>query len=638
MWCQTKTVIGGAGLLAIAATSSLHADLEGYWNGRSDYTLFFSHMPDFDQVRTFSNDPPVLGLANNGSMYCVPTSIMNLGGYVANHGHPDAIPGNEAWQLQSNYNHATLDLAVLGSIAGTDPFSGTTLNGMHEAAKAAIPLDRFTVVTQGRIGSYMPNIDDFAEWSLNGSIVAFCHGWYAQTGTVFGLPVLDRNGGHCITFSGASKGIFSDAVFTRDPADNNSDAFTQSTFTTRTYEFTRSPYIFGSNAYYATRIEPSLGNDTTFRIVDGYTKVTPKAGVTLTYDRGIILQYAPGNFTQAPNTIELVAIDDDITSMVFGPDDDRIYVMAEDADGNSFLLCSRLVDPDWVEVSDFPFPNVQSMMFADNRDLIVLADGAMTQYQLFESEDGTVGLEPIASTNVADNALMGYDHKSHRAISFDPGEQALQIYSGDVGGDGEFVGLPLGGPLPDEGNFFCWDESRDAAWIGKPGSDAVFLATPIVGAGEADVEIHVIDPDVTPIGIMVDDMGHVLLNTGDKWQEYRLSDESGEWTRVGSSPFDGMPVGQITQLSRSHTNYDPDVHLAEEWINIFPTSFGEAIVDCNGDLDNDRVVGFGDLLMILSAWGPCPTDAYCDADLDYSGDVGFGDVVSLLASWGDCPE
>jgi len=49
-----------------------------------------------------------------------------------------------------------------------------------------------------------------------------------------------------------------------------------------------------------------------------------------------------------------------------------------------------------------------------------------------------------------------------------------------------------------------------------------------------------------------------------------------------------------------------------------------------GDLDGDGLVAFSDLLILLSAWGPC-TD--CPADLDGDGAVGFSDVLILLSAW-----
>jgi len=56
-------------------------------------------------------------------------------------------------------------------------------------------------------------------------------------------------------------------------------------------------------------------------------------------------------------------------------------------------------------------------------------------------------------------------------------------------------------------------------------------------------------------------------------------------------------------------------------------------VACPEDLDESADVGFGDVLEVLAAWGPCPS---CPADLDASGDVGFGDLLAVLAAWGPC--
>ena len=48
------------------------------------------------------------------------------------------------------------------------------------------------------------------------------------------------------------------------------------------------------------------------------------------------------------------------------------------------------------------------------------------------------------------------------------------------------------------------------------------------------------------------------------------------------------------------------------------------------DLNDDGVVDFSDLLMLLSQWGSCSA---CPADLDGDGVVGFGDLLLLLAQW-----
>jgi hypothetical protein len=52
-----------------------------------------------------------------------------------------------------------------------------------------------------------------------------------------------------------------------------------------------------------------------------------------------------------------------------------------------------------------------------------------------------------------------------------------------------------------------------------------------------------------------------------------------------------------------------------------------------GDIDFDNVVGVGDFLALLGAWGPCPPQETCWADLDQDGGVGVVDFLLLLAYW-----
>jgi hypothetical protein len=53
-----------------------------------------------------------------------------------------------------------------------------------------------------------------------------------------------------------------------------------------------------------------------------------------------------------------------------------------------------------------------------------------------------------------------------------------------------------------------------------------------------------------------------------------------------------------------------------------------------GDLDDNDVIDFDDLLAVLSAWGPCePPPARCRADLDCDGTVGFDDLLIVLSNW-----
>ena len=55
---------------------------------------------------------------------------------------------------------------------------------------------------------------------------------------------------------------------------------------------------------------------------------------------------------------------------------------------------------------------------------------------------------------------------------------------------------------------------------------------------------------------------------------------------------------------------------------------------CPEDLDGSGVVDFADILVILSAWGPCDG---CPEDLSGNGIIEFADILAVLGAWGPCP-
>ncbi len=57
---------------------------------------------------------------------------------------------------------------------------------------------------------------------------------------------------------------------------------------------------------------------------------------------------------------------------------------------------------------------------------------------------------------------------------------------------------------------------------------------------------------------------------------------------------------------------------------------------CPGDIDRDGVVGFVDLVAVLTEWGVCDPETPCAADADGDGTVGVLDLLTVLAIWGPC--
>lgn len=63
---------------------------------------------------------------------------------------------------------------------------------------------------------------------------------------------------------------------------------------------------------------------------------------------------------------------------------------------------------------------------------------------------------------------------------------------------------------------------------------------------------------------------------------------------------------------------------------------GEAAI-CSSDLDQDGAVNFGDILVVLENWGPCPPSPHgCAGDVNEDDVVDFGDIVVILSDWGPC--
>jgi len=56
---------------------------------------------------------------------------------------------------------------------------------------------------------------------------------------------------------------------------------------------------------------------------------------------------------------------------------------------------------------------------------------------------------------------------------------------------------------------------------------------------------------------------------------------------------------------------------------------------CSDDIDGSGDVGFGDILQVIGAWGPC--GATCPEDLSGNGNVDFADILAVLGAWGPCP-
>ena len=85
------------------------------------------------------------------------------------------------------------------------------------------------------------------------------------------------------------------------------------------------------------------------------------------------------------------------------------------------------------------------------------------------------------------------------------------------------------------------------------------------------------------------------------------------------------PKTGAIELTHYRGDGDPSFMAPDVWV---PSE-----QPCAADFDFDGMVGFSDIVTILTEWGPCDC---CYADLDGNNDVGFTDLVIVLSSWGPC--
>jgi hypothetical protein len=71
----------------------------------------------------------------------------------------------------------------------------------------------------------------------------------------------------------------------------------------------------------------------------------------------------------------------------------------------------------------------------------------------------------------------------------------------------------------------------------------------------------------SPKGLSVDDRGHLFVTDGGEVAEH---DAAG--APVTGSKFTGLPGGQVVQILRSFTNFDPTQHAGPAYFNVLPAN------------------------------------------------------------------
>ena len=163
------------------------------------------------------------------------------------------------------------------------------------------------------------------------------------------------------------------------------------------------------------------------------------------------------------------------------------------------------------------------------------------------------------------------------------------------------------------------------------------LVSPILDVSDPEAVVEVfgwLNNQGSGEGIVVDmsDDGGKSFNFVEVW-----SPSAGDWRRKTWRIADLNGVENSDQFMISFRLGDfPSDNTLEGGIDGITVVNGLTCADdgCDGDVDGSGEVDFDDVLMILSAWGPCDKD--CPEDLNDDQEVGFDDLLIALAGWGPC--
>lgn len=616
--------LSAAAAIVLAATPGADAEVTyRYYASTVNYGYKVIHMPDFDQRRL--DTPTVDGLPNDGAMYCAPTSVMNICAYIADHGYPTVPPQDYNWLNPGNYDVATGSLFILGLLSGTSPTGGTGGGGWLAGAEAWVPLDLFTVQAFYRTNSWWPRRWDLAQSVHNGGLVALCYGFYDIEDMQGGIPVVVRDGGHCITLTGMLSGTTPHAfINVRDPADDPANT-TQSPFMSRTF-YTETKLVFENGLLRAVDNLANDPGDPIRRIFDGYIQVRPKAGVTWSEpaQQFIYVQAAAlhGSFFSIS---PIPSPPGPVSEWTMGPALNRIYALVDLGFGEQLLYCYPLDGGEPMDLDTWSFEPHD--MVISNRNVLYLAQ----ESQVRSFDLSVYPPDPIHQVDLSGPAT---------ALAFDDAGQKVHVYNAELFGfqtfdamleeEQMFTPLPPGAVVK-ESISLAYQPRFDTLWMVANG-EPVAWSIPLDGG---DGQAHALPGAGLVTSIDVDDQGHLFVTDQGVLREYRPTELGGFVPHAG--PLAGMATGDRIYITKCRTNFDPGEH-GKGWHNVLPeeTDLGTPVPDCLADLDESGAVDFTDLVAMLAAWGPCPADADCRADLDGDDLVGFTDLLALLAAWGPC--
>jgi hypothetical protein len=537
--------------------------------------VYLDGVPDFDQRRmnievTLSgSDYPVLGLAGNGSEYCVTTSATDWCSFLANRGYPNLAPGpgNLSGDWSSGvtglgqYNLVDLCIAIMGADMQTSATNGTyggpAQTGCQQYLDASY-YGKFVTVNIEADSSGFPMIKDLLNAELNGNLIVPYGGWY-QTTTYNNQTYYYRNGGHATAMAYANW-TGGDAVTLGlcNPWTND-DMTLQSAFTYTPY--TTSHQLVGltgvdsnGNAKAGTQSDYTVDFlDTSSNwILDGALEIQPLCGYTKKRNWwATLLPYQFVNFLGvAESYVQGQSMDGgNINSIARSPLTGLLYYATDRG--------AYCVDPSNQTQYRLPVQyRIQSIMFGSGFKPYVLYNGgsvAMLDPQTgFLSHSIWIGDVDSLSFDPGRNQIIAFNSRTGRYILLDHNLNRNSPTS-------NFPFEPTG-----EGPITLQVGPGSHMFAFQTGDPVLYQFDPINPSGQPGATPHFLPAVQFADSFSIDDIGNLYFSIDGS---VLALDGKG---RQMDSPFNGLPGGDQVFLSRSVSNYDPSIHGTWQWRNVPP--------------------------------------------------------------------
>ncbi|MHC4990454.1 MAG: hypothetical protein ACYTGC_05685 [Planctomycetota bacterium] len=623
--CWLGLVIAGAAVTPVAA--------EGVF---IEWKII--HVPDFDQRRT--------ALPNSGNMYCVPTSASNWTAYLANHGYPTmGVPGN--WQDQSRYNDVSNRIEIKGILMNTDPgdpdpdIGGGGTSGSNAKAGLETWIDaigegeNFLVTQFYADDEFAPLYTNLVVAGLNGGLVMLRYGRYVDVPpppNAAGGGLFARTGGHVTSLVGSRDYFLPTAsVRWRDPASDEGNLNTQSTFTTNSSDVVNVTAIFDGHERTQSRLVDFNSGP---RFIDGYTAIWPKFGLTTCCDEIALAPVNPIPFSPGFDPPAQIVFPNTLLDICVHPELTRYFALTAAVAGGAK---ATLWEADPLTGESNPVltpPNPVAMAFGRRGELYLVAEGGASLLVIHPDADPPL---QFALSLPAPVDALDYDDLNDEVICLSSAtSQVLRIPFGEDPGITPMQIPPDSVLLAGECSIAV-DPTTRHYWLASTESSLVYALAPGSAPGMLTVA-RVIDTGPPPTAgsdsIQVDRHGHVRLSRGGQLVEYEPSEVG--WVLDVDSPFQGLPVGKILCMARGRTNWNPKTMTGPAHENFVPTEFPTPEPDCAGDVNGDLFVNVDDLLEVILGWGCTVPPGPCPGDVNMDLVVNVDDLLLIILNWGAC--